>query len=129
MNAQECEAARLQQLANAQVRENNQNVPNNEDDDIVSDDLDVQNIDNVAPGNHRQPQRVEDVASDPGIAVEDDIEQEVPAKSGKLVVIDDIHIDVEKSTSTKDGILGVKGKGKGVAKALTPIPRPPPSFP
>ncbi|MCE3052413.1 hypothetical protein HAX54_052562, partial [Datura stramonium] len=57
MNLQECEAARLRYLANAQDRVNNQNVPKNEDDDVLRDDLDEQNVDNIASKDYRQPQR------------------------------------------------------------------------
>ncbi|MCD7472135.1 hypothetical protein HAX54_013129, partial [Datura stramonium] len=38
MNAQEREATRLQQLANAQARGNNQDTANNENDDVVRDE-------------------------------------------------------------------------------------------
>ncbi|MCD7457021.1 hypothetical protein HAX54_033916, partial [Datura stramonium] len=57
MSVQEREAARLQQLANAQARGNNQHIANNENDDVVRNELNEQNVEGVTPQNHRQPQR------------------------------------------------------------------------
>ncbi|MCD9559913.1 hypothetical protein HAX54_018289, partial [Datura stramonium] len=57
MNAQECEAKRLQQLANAQTRGNKQRAANNENDDVIRNKINEQNIDYLAPRNHRQPQK------------------------------------------------------------------------
>ncbi|MCD7453030.1 hypothetical protein HAX54_019350, partial [Datura stramonium] len=57
MNAQEREEERFQQLSNAQARGNNQHTTNNENDDVDRNELNEQNVEDVAPGNHCQPQR------------------------------------------------------------------------
>ncbi|MCE3215963.1 hypothetical protein HAX54_004214, partial [Datura stramonium] len=56
MNAQEREVEKFQKLANARARGNNQHASNNENDYIDRNELNEQNIEDVAPGNHRQPQ-------------------------------------------------------------------------
>ncbi|MCD9560508.1 hypothetical protein HAX54_019203, partial [Datura stramonium] len=50
-------ALRLQQLANAQAKGNNQHDANNENDDVIRNELNEQNVEDVALGNHHQPQR------------------------------------------------------------------------
>ncbi|MCD9643957.1 hypothetical protein HAX54_031850, partial [Datura stramonium] len=55
MNAQEHEIERLQQLANAQDRGNNQHAANKGNNKVVRNELNEQNIEDVALGNHGQP--------------------------------------------------------------------------
>ncbi|MCD7468522.1 hypothetical protein HAX54_006854 [Datura stramonium] len=57
MNAQRCKATRLQKLANAQAKGDNQHATNNENDYVIRDEENEWNVEDVAPGNHRQPQR------------------------------------------------------------------------
>ncbi|MCD9641668.1 hypothetical protein HAX54_028011, partial [Datura stramonium] len=53
--------------------------------------------------------KVDDAISKSELIVEDNVEQEIPAKLGKLVIIEDTLIDAAKSTSVEN-----KGKGKEV---------------
>ncbi|MCE0481989.1 hypothetical protein HAX54_040280, partial [Datura stramonium] len=57
MNAQEHEVVRLQQLANAQASDNNQHDSYNDNDDVSRDELNEQNIEDVALENHRHRHR------------------------------------------------------------------------